>query len=158
VANVLKKSVPHFPQQADGFCLPACAQMVLAYLDAPCSQADLARRLGTRSHIGTPHSHIIRLRSSETSVRYEANGTAATLYSYIERELPVIMFVQTSELPHWRGHKSRHALVVVGVDDESVSVLDPGASPDLISVPLGDLLLAWDETDATFAVLSRRAP
>ncbi|MCB0088080.1 MAG: C39 family peptidase [Caldilineaceae bacterium] len=24
-------SVPHFPQQADGYCLPACVQMVMAY-------------------------------------------------------------------------------------------------------------------------------
>ncbi len=70
MANVLKISVPHFPQQADGLCLPACTWMVLAYLDIPCTQADLAHRLGTRPHIGAPHSHIIRLRSPETSVRY----------------------------------------------------------------------------------------
>ncbi len=99
MAKVLKRSVPHF-QQADGLCLPACAQMVLAYLDIPCSQANLARRLRTRPNIGTPHSHIIRLKSSETDVHYAANGTAATLRSYIERELPVIIFVQTSELSH----------------------------------------------------------
>jgi len=51
MANVL--NVPHFPQTTEGGCLPACAQMVLAYLGEEHSQAELVRKLGTRSHIGT---------------------------------------------------------------------------------------------------------
>ncbi len=63
MANVL--SVPHFRQESDGYCLPACAQMVLSYLGVVRSQADLARQLGARPNIGTPHSHLTRLTSPE---------------------------------------------------------------------------------------------
>lgn len=148
-------SVPHFPQQADGGCLPACVQMVLAYLGIASSQADLARQLGTRSHIGTPHSRIVQLRSARLDVTW-ATGGAAALRRFIERGLPVIAFVQAAELPHWRDHKSRHAVVVIDMDDATVSVLDPAMPPEPQVVPLGDFMLAWDEMDNAYAVISLR--
>lgn len=149
-------SVPHFPQSVDGSCLPACAQMVLTYLGIVCSQADLARQLGTRPRIGTPQANIERLRSLGLDVIYVVHGDAEALRELIKRRLPAIVFVQTSELPYWHGHVSRHALVVVGIDNVTVRVLDPAMAPEPLTVPLGDFMLAWDEVDNTCAVISVR--
>ena len=153
MANVL--SVPHLPQAADGYCLPACAQMVLTYLGVIRSQADLARLLGTRANIGTPHRHLTRLRSSAIDVLYAA-GDLEDVQRHLEQGHPVIVFVQAGELPHWRGRTSRHALVVVGMDKDVVSVLDPAAPPEPIAVPRDDFMLAWDEMGNTFAAISLR--
>ncbi len=60
MANIL--NVPHRQQESDGLCLPACVQMVLAYLGEIHSQSALARKMGTRPNIGTPHRYITRLR------------------------------------------------------------------------------------------------
>jgi len=39
-------NVPHIKQHVDGFCLPACAQMVLAFYDVQTNQVQLARQMG----------------------------------------------------------------------------------------------------------------
>ena len=153
MANIL--NVPHRQQESDGLCLPACVQMVLAYLGETHSQSALARKMGTRTNIGTPHRYITRLRSDEIDVRYAAEGTKEVLQENVTRNLPVIVFVQTSEFPHWHGHFSRHAVVVVGITEADVWVLDPAAAPNPIRVPVGDFLLAWDEMDATYAIFQK---
>jgi len=130
--------------------------MVLAYLGEEHSQAELVRKLGTRSHIGTPHRNINRLRSATIDVRYAAEGTVETLHAYLAQRLPVIVFVQTAELPYWNGRTSRHALVIVGETETVVWLLDPAMPSDPISVMWGDFLLAWEEMDATYAMLQCR--
>jgi len=46
-------SVPHFPQSAEGYCLSACARMVLAYLGIERSEAEVSQVLGAQEY-GTP--------------------------------------------------------------------------------------------------------
>ena len=104
-------NVPHHPQESDGYCLPACVQMVLDYLGLPCAQDN-----------------------------------------------PPIVFVQAGELPHWQDCISQHAIVVVGLDEQAVQILDPAADPSPISVSIGDFLLAWSELDYIYAVLVRPKP
>lgn len=70
MASVL--NVLHCRQKADGYCLAACAYMVLTYLGVPCSQDDLARQLGVRPHLGAPSSRLLRLRSAVLDVIYTA--------------------------------------------------------------------------------------
>jgi predicted double-glycine peptidase len=45
----------------------------------------------------------------------------------------VITFVQTAELPYWREHTSRHTVLVVGMDEVAVLVLDPAMPPAHLS-------------------------
>jgi hypothetical protein len=130
--------------------------MVLTFLGVPCSQADLAHQLDARAIVGTSQSRTERLRSDKINVTYAARGNADTLRQQIAHELPVIVFVQTAELPYWHEHVSRHAIVVVRIDDVTVSVLDPAMPPEPLTVPLGDFMLAWDEVDNTYAVISLR--
>ena len=52
--------VPHYRQSKEGYCLPACARMVLAYLGIERTEAEISQLLGTRG-IGTPGFAIQRL-------------------------------------------------------------------------------------------------
>ena len=69
--------------------------------------------------------------------------------------MPVIAFVQMRELPHWQGHWSQHAVVVLGLDQIAVHVLDPAASAQVIAVPVNDFVLAWEEMDWAYAVIAK---
>lgn len=94
-----------------------------------------------------------RLRSETVDVVF-ADGAIHDLQNYLALERPLIVFVQAGELPHWRGCVSQHAIVVVGIDEASVSVLDPAAGSQVIDVPLGDFLLAWGELAYLYAVIT----
>lgn len=50
--NVLLPA-PHFRQSRDGYCLPACVRMVLAFWGDLRDEETLTRQLGTKRH-GTP--------------------------------------------------------------------------------------------------------
>ncbi len=41
--------VPHFRQSAEGYCLPACARMVLSYLGLDHSEAEISRNSGNQT-------------------------------------------------------------------------------------------------------------
>ena len=149
-------SLTHFRQEDEsGGCLPACVQMVLAHLGVFRSQTDLARLMGTQRGVGTPASNITRLASGQLDVVY-APGSLEDVAAWLDRGVPVIAFIQAGELPHWRGECSHHALVIVGLEAGAVHLLDPAADAEVITVPRGDFLLAWDERAYTYAVVTRR--
>jgi len=151
--NIL--AVPHRRQETNAGCLPACAQMILNYLGLDRSQTELARLMGTHPQAGTPYSHITRLRSSEINVAYQKATGLDDLSQWLNRRLPVIAFVQMRELPHWQGHWSQHAVVVVGLDQIAVHVLDPATPAQVIAVPVNDFVLAWEEMDWAYAVIAK---
>jgi len=126
--------------------------MVLAYLGFPSTQDRLARELDVRPPLGAPASNVTRLRSNILDVTF-TSGDLNDLQSHLARGNPPIVFVQAGEFPHWRGHISQHAVVVVGVDERSVHVLDPAAGADPISIPSGDFLLAWSELGYIYCVI-----
>jgi predicted double-glycine peptidase len=128
--------------------------MVLAYLGLSRAQERLARELDVRPPFGAPASNVTRLRSNVLDVTF-TSGDLDDLQSHLARGNPPIVFVQASEFPHWRGHVSQHAVVVVGMDERAVHILDPAADAAPISVPIGDFLLAWSELDCIYALLVR---
>jgi hypothetical protein len=157
--------IHHCAQHIAGYCLPACVQMVLAYLGRSVSvavystdQDDLAMRMGVKPFVGAPYSAIKRLISPGVHVVYARQGNLPTLRDALNHSLPVILFVQAGELAYWQGHKSQHAIVMIGWDGatQTAYVLDPAMPPAPLTVPLGDLMLAWDEMDNAYAVISLR--
>lgn len=153
MANTLP--VPHRRQLADGYCLAACAQMVLAYLGVERSQDDLARQLGIRPPLGAPASNIARLKSAQLDVVY-SSGSLDSVSAVLARDLPVIAFVQAGELPFWRNHRFQHAIVIVGLEGQVVSLLDPAAHAETSAIALDEFTLAWQEMDFLCATLARR--
>ncbi len=152
MAQVL--NVPYFPQTDDGYCLPACVQMVLGYLGFHSTQNHLARELDVRTPLGAPASNVTRLHSDVLDVTF-TSGDLDDVRAHLAHNWPPIVFVQASELPHWHGHISQHAIVVVGVDEQSVHILDPAASALPLAIPIGDFLLAWSELDYIYALIVR---
>ncbi len=144
----------HSQQSADGFCLPACAQMAFAYLGILRTQEELARLLKMRPGFGTPIPNILNLRSRQIDVTYQSNGSLSDIRLCLERNIPVIACVEAGELPHWQGVRAQHAVLVVGLDEQKVSLHDPALEQGPISVPLGDFMLAWDEMENRYAVIT----
>ncbi len=147
-------NVPHYPQADDGYCLPACVQMVLAYLGLSSTQSKLTRKLDVHPPLGAPASNVTRLRSNTLDVKF-TSGDLDDLRACLNQGNPPIVFVQAGEFPHWRGRVSQHAVVIVGADEQSIYILDPAAGADPIPIPTGDFLLAWSELDYIYALLAR---
>ncbi len=64
------------------------------------------------------------------------------------------MFVNTIELDYWT-EATRHAVVVVGIDERQVYLNDPffEVAPQIVSRL--EFELAWDEMDNSYAVITR---
>ena len=148
--------VPHKIQKEDGYCLPACIEMVLAYLDVPSSQEQLGKKLGIRPPLGVPAFKIKELNSRRLSVIYD-EGTLSNIAFWLQRNVPIIAFVQAGELPHWQGRQSQHAVLVVGMSQQTIYLLDPASDSQPIPTPVGDFMLAWDEMDNRYATIQLRS-
>jgi ABC-type bacteriocin/lantibiotic exporter with double-glycine peptidase domain len=143
--------VPYLPQSEPGGCLVACAAMVLAYLEQPALQEDVARQIGARP-FGVPASNLLRLEAWGLEVRY-GEGSLDELSAALASGSPPIVFVRTSELSYWR-EDTPHALVLVGLDATHAYVLDPAYSDEIpVTAALGDFLLAWSHFDQTYALI-----
>ena len=57
--------LPHKPQPGDGYCLPACVQMVFAYLGISRTQDAIAKTLRLNPPFGTRHSNIKKVASAQ---------------------------------------------------------------------------------------------
>lgn len=147
-------ALSHSRQKHLGYCLPACVEMVLTYLGISRSQEALAKTMNTTLNVGTPRSNIKNLTSRRLAVIYD-EGNMADIHTWLDRELPVIVFVQAKELPVWRGQDFKHAVVVVGLDDEMIYLMDPALENGPTPTPIDDFQLAWDEMDNYYATLTQ---
>ncbi len=115
-------AVSHLRQRAESDCLPICAQMVLTYLGRNESYEQLAHLLSTR-WFGTPARNILRLEQIGLRVAL-TELTMLEIETHLQNGRPVLAFVNTADLPYWNV-SADHAVVVVGVDEESVYLDDP---------------------------------
>ncbi len=148
--NVLL-SVSHFEQSRDGFCLPTCLRMVLAYRGQVISEATLARRLQT-TPFGTPLSNARRLQSQRINVNI-TSLTVEQLQQHLLQNIPVIVRVWTEMLTYWNEDTS-HVAVVVGLDEESVYLNDPAFTDAPQLVVWDSFLAAWAEFDERSIIIS----
>ncbi len=102
----------HKQQKDFGYCLPACAQMILDYMGISRSQESLARIMGVIVLVGVPSSRIKKLASLNIKVTYQ-EGTLDDIRYWLNQKAPIIVFLLMSELPHWRGEELQHSVVVV---------------------------------------------
>lgn len=145
--------VEHKPQQGKTDCLAACAQMGLAYLNITASQNVLKQLFDTTS-IGAPLSHIRRLERYGVNVALQ-EGDEFALQRAIDQNIPPVIFVRTNQLDYWK-EDVQHAIVVVGYDEAHFLLNDP-AFPDAPKRVLTDeVILAWDEFDYLYALITRK--
>jgi ABC-type bacteriocin/lantibiotic exporter with double-glycine peptidase domain len=137
-------------QQAD--CLAACSAMLLDYLHLPVDYARLVQLLGIRSY-GAAFSNLRRLEELGVSVTI-GKGGVAKLRQALDHGLPVIVALNTGPLTHWTDDTA-HALVVVGIEQDTVLVNDPEFEQAPQAIPLDEFLLAWLEQDYRQALIRR---
>lgn len=142
---VARLPVPHRRQQRETGCLPTCVEMVLAYWGQARSQELLSRQLGTDPDIGTPASHVLRLRFPSLGISY-VQASVTEIRRWLEDRVPVVALVHTAELPYW-SRPCAHAVVVVGMDQTGVWINDPAFDSAPILVSTGDFALACDAMD-----------
>jgi ABC-type bacteriocin/lantibiotic exporter with double-glycine peptidase domain len=151
----------HLRQQQQADCLAACGAMVLAYLRIPISYTRILQALGTTAE-GTPFHRLERLSNFGVNVT-RGEGSFSILSAYLASGLPVIVDVYTAELPYWQTRTdipecekfTTHALVVVGIEEQTVYVYDPDIKDAPQAVDIGDFELAWLIRDYHYAVLQK---
>ena len=143
--------VPHFEQSRDGYCLPACVRMVLAFLGDEQTEATFVKQLGTKRY-GTPIHNVERLRTRGFLVII-GTMTLAELKSYLDDGQPVIGRVWTAMLDYWDVATS-HVVVAVGYDESRVFLNDPAIPASPQPVVWDAFLAAWAEYDETAVVIS----
>jgi hypothetical protein len=126
--------------------------MVLAYWGIERNQADLAKQLQLITGVGTP-SNRVRVLASKTLEVFYGEGQLADLQLALAAGNPPIVMVHTSQLPYWE-QDTPHAVVLLGMDEGSVVINDPGRTEALISISLGDFELAWDELANLYALIT----
>ncbi len=133
----------HFQQSSEGYCLPTCARMVLAYLGKETSEDIVNQALGVQEY-GTPSFAIQRLITLGVRVIYREWSVPQLLES-LRSDSPVIIFVRTAFLDHWNEDVA-HAVVVVGaVENQRFWIHDPVQPTGPIEVSWDGLLAGWAE-------------
>lgn len=133
--------VPHFLQETDYTCLPACVRMVLAFLGDDQPERKLALAFQTVPDWGTlPGNVETALTTWGYRVRWFENVMLERLEQLHANNFPVIAFLRAVDLPHGTG--GLHAVVIVDIDEQSVSCLDPTLDHDL-KLDLAEFLRIW---------------
>lgn len=146
--------VSHRQQRQQADCLAACAAMVLEYFGVSFRYEQLLPLLHIRSH-GTTFSALRALTGLGVSVRIDS-GEIANLQGYLIDGIPPIVFVNTGLLSYWTS-QTGHALVVTGIDEQSVIVHDPAIREPNKHIPIVEFEMAWIEQDQRYAVVTRAA-
>lgn len=110
-------------QLYDYDCLPACVYMVLGYLGSPVEYEELLRLCKT-NHYGTT---LTEAAEAVKKLRFSASVTnlnLSDLTKHVKGGMPIIALVDPYYFPWVKVHYS-HSVVVVGVDEESLTILDP---------------------------------
>ena len=142
--------IPHRAQQRQSDCLTACTAMVLEYLQIPFDYNRLQRRLGTTDG-GAAFENLLDLRQQGISVVVRRNDNVRILLAHLESWLPIIVAVETWALPWWQSRtdltdeekETDHAVVVVGLIDNTIYINDPSFKEAPQMVDLDVFLAAW---------------
>lgn len=148
--------VPHLKQEGEADCLAACAAMVLAYIGRPQPYDQLLKLLQI-GPIGAPRRNITNLSRLGLPVTYREATLTILAETYLQAGTPVIVFVDTAELHYW-SRAANHAVVVIGLDEYNVLVLDPAFPDSPITIPHEEFQLTWLNGDYTCAIIHPAPP
>lgn len=127
--------------------------MILAYYNASFNYSRVVQTLQIEPELGTPFSSIKKLERLGILVGYRENGSLETIHRLLTYGWPCIMSVDTGELAYWQV-STGHAVVLAGMDSDSVYLHDPEMTEGPIQVTIDEFYLAWYEQLLSYAVLS----
>jgi ABC-type bacteriocin/lantibiotic exporter with double-glycine peptidase domain len=134
--------------------------MLLQYLQIPFTYERLRRRLGTTEG-GAAFEHLLQLQALGLTVYIRRNDDLRVLLAHLETWLPIIVAVETWPLPYWQSRtdltdaekETNHAVVVVGVIDDTVYLNDPSFAEAPQTVPVEAFLTAWSGFAYLYALI-----
>jgi len=130
---------PQFYKQETLYsCVPACLRMVLSSYEFLISEAELRSRCDCTEFGTDPFLAVLAARELGFENTRTHTLTLSQLAVLITDEIYPYVEVNMAPID---GNKTAHALVIVGVDEKTVTVYDPLLEPRV--VPLGDFILAW---------------
>lgn len=88
---------------------------------------------------------------------YDDFGAVIDLESWLNRQIPSILFVLTGELSYWTIN-TQHAVVLAGFSGNEAHLFDPAVDAAPMTVPTDELLLAWSHFDYTYAAIEVAKP
>lgn len=147
--------IQHEQQLGVGYCLPACANMVLQSFGINSTQSQSAKLLGMESGIGTPFSHIGRLQQWRLTVEIiRWQGITKIQQALADNKMVIAAILTIPELPGWQQISTQHVILITGCDSELISYHDPALAHGPTTVSLSTFWLAWTEMDEQAAILS----
>jgi ABC-type bacteriocin/lantibiotic exporter with double-glycine peptidase domain len=147
--------VPQTNPEGRNSCVPACLVMVLACQGVSVPESELCDLLDTQA-AGTEvwNTLLLEQHIPGSVVRLES-ASIERLNEALLDGVPPIAFVATRHLPGWE-RETIHALVVVGVENDSVLVHDPALPSGPRPVPVAAFVAAWSELDFLTAFVTVR--
>jgi ABC-type bacteriocin/lantibiotic exporter with double-glycine peptidase domain len=126
--------------------------MVLASFGVQVSEAKLADTLGSYE-FGTPASRVQRLSKLGYQVEYRT-FSLDELRGSLQNGFYPIVFVDADFLP-WANFYGFHALVLAGITDTEVLLLDPSEEKAPSRLLLDGFLAAWEEFNYRAAIIAK---
>jgi len=127
--------------------------MVLAFLGDDQPEQKLTLAFQTAPGWGTLPEHVeTALMTWGYRVRWFEGATLERLEQLHANNFPVIAFLRAVDLPH--GTVGLHAVVVVGLDEQSVTCLDPVLEQEL-TLDLATFLRIWSRLNNQGMVIWR---
>ena len=143
-------SVPHFKQEFNYSCVPACARMVLAHFGQTCTEDDLRQLLGTGPH-GTRARNLLALAGLGFQVQL-AVCNLADLQAALAAGTPPVVFFQTAGIDYWSADCA-HVAVLVGLTSTTAYLNDPFFDTAPQSTSLANFRQAWATTGHLAAII-----
>lgn len=158
--NLALFSMPDTRQSTEYSCGAAAMQAVLGYWGRDIGEEDVREMLNTNEVSGTYPDDIIRVaKALGLKAEYKENMSMADLENYVAEGIPVIVDCQA-----WRSvsqyneswadtWNNGHWLVVIGIDENNVTLEDPYILGDRGFMSREEFLARWhnvrglDETD-----------
>lgn len=148
--------IPHYEQELNNSCLPACVRMVLAYFGIEKSEQSVRILLKTKP-AGTNPINLTNLKNWDINAILSSSNLDE-LQNYLLQEHPTIALLWTGILSYWDSNKYLdylHAVVVVGYDKENILVNDPAFSNYPKTIPTDEFLEAWSYSQQMLILIEK---
>lgn len=146
-------NVTHYKQRHEADCLATCSRMLLEYIGNRTRYRRLLRLLQVDADdAGTSFYQLKKLETLGVTVEIDF-GYMGILADHCQNRRPVIASVDTRYLPSWHGLWRLHAVVVVGLDTDTVFLNDPAFDNAPFSINRTDFESAWLEREYLYATI-----
>lgn len=136
----MKVELTPFQQSQPDTCVAACLRVVLAALGADYPEDDLARACNTDPSGATLADAASAARSLGFNALFLPEATFEMLSGWLQRDVPMIVGIAVDDLVH--GVTGGHAVVVCGIEEGQVIVVDPAIGAER-RLELETFLRAW---------------